>query len=835
MDAETASVIATIIFNLIVGSIVMIIFEHLRNRQIDIYLPKTRKADARKIIYPKAGFLSWIIQMLTLKDEDILSNIGLDAYMTLRYIFMCFKICAFCSIGAFILLFVYVTGAGNDDVEGIDTLSMANIYIKGDRLWASLVFAYMFIGTFLYFIYFEYDHFVTVRRDFLRNGDELTPEQTKYTIQLENIPAIYRTNDGLKEFLEQLFPNEVLFCHVIVRLKPLDDFIKERDEIVKILEKEYCKLYTEKKRPMLKLYKNTPAKSYKFDSEIDSIVYWSDQLSVACQNVAILQSQALSAAFGQTDLSLPSRKSDGTGTFRRSDGSMTSGTSVGLNQSVRSSYKEMIKSQFVSSTALVTLASKRSHLLAVQSDVLNDQFPDLYAIPAPSPTDFVWENMHVMPEYTNNAAYFTSIFYYWGLLFWGAILAFIAAISNLSNLTDYLPFIANLPLVLYSILEGILPVLVNAWFSMLIPMIMTYISTEIEGRKTHSSVQYEVFRWYFKYQLASVYLLLLTGSIFDSLSSAIDDPLSIVSLISSSLPSVSVFFINVTITQVLSGIPLSLLKPYCTIVLTFYHRFYKQEKLTRRKLVEGPLSKDSPDYGTGLPEILYYLCIVLLYWVLSPIVVIAMTFLFLFTYVAYKYKFLFVVEREYESGGFFWFGLFNYSMTALLFSTITLITYFGIKEGVAQGTILFPMIFGIIYVWRLIERKFENSCFNISLRAAVHSDTLDQTHTAENYTGKKSYQQNGSFSSLVISSKAKKFDEFFIRQWNITTPNLAGPYPYRVRDIPLLDKHGKLDDVYLNDELQLTDEEQATASLGVEGYKPPTANTVMSVIHEEKE
>ena len=81
------------------------------------------------------------------------------------------------------------------------------------------------------------------------------------------------------------------------------------------------------------------------------------------------------------------------------------------------------------------------------------------------------------------------------MLFWGTVLAFIAAVSNLSNLEKYLPFIGNLNPVLYSLLAGILPVIVMNLFLSLLPAIFGYGAEKIEKRKTKSDVQQIVFQW----------------------------------------------------------------------------------------------------------------------------------------------------------------------------------------------------------------------------------------------------------------------------------------------------------------------------------------------------
>ncbi len=92
------------------------------------------------------------------------------------------------------------------------------------------------------------------------------------------------------------------------------------------------------------------------------------------------------------------------------------------------------------------------------------------------PLDFSFLGIFVRncPFLTGSPIFFIySSFSNSGLLFWGVVMAFIAAVSNLSNLATYLPFLNDLDSVSYAVLEGQLPVILLIVFMMLIPMIMT--------------------------------------------------------------------------------------------------------------------------------------------------------------------------------------------------------------------------------------------------------------------------------------------------------------------------------------------------------------------------
>lgn len=127
-------------------------------------------------------------------------------------------------------------------------------------------------------------------------------------------------------------------------------------------------------------------------------------------------------------------------------------------------------------------------------------------------------------------------------------------------------------------------------------------------------------------------------------------------------------------------------------------------------------------YGNTLPYLLYVLCVVQLYWVISPVLTFFATGFFFTSYTAYKYMFAFVTIRAYESGGLFFYGLYRYSMTGLLAANVLFITYMGIKQGAVQAPLLAPLPFIILYCWRYTEKKYKVMSQTIPYDTAVRDD-----------------------------------------------------------------------------------------------------------------
>eukprot|EP00607_Mallomonas_marina_P000286 CAMPEP_0182431790 /NCGR_PEP_ID=MMETSP1167-20130531/51674_1 /TAXON_ID=2988 /ORGANISM="Mallomonas Sp, Strain CCMP3275" /LENGTH=866 /DNA_ID=CAMNT_0024618517 /DNA_START=851 /DNA_END=3451 /DNA_ORIENTATION=- len=430
------------------------------------------------------------------------------------------------------------------------------------------------------------------------------------------------------------------------------------------------------------------------------------------------------------------------------------------------------KRPVVSTTGFVTFKTRRSQTAAYQLAVLDDRYPDFKAFPAPQYEDIMWENIDAPLKFIENASGATSTVLYTGLLFWGVIIAFITTISQLTFLGQYIPFFNLLDPVSYAFLSGILPVAVMGAFLALLPKIFDFIAKYFERQKTYSDVQMVVFKWFFAYTLANVYLTLLSGSAVTAISSIIEKPTSVFNILGITLPSVSIFFLNYIIAQTFFGFTIVLLRiPDLLKWNILYLKCVDQKRLTRRQLLDDPLQHSTVDYGERTPDILFILLIVQLYWVITPLIPFVGIFFFAGQYLAYKYQLLYVYVPRYESGGKLWYGIFYRVNLGLITSCVAMIGYMGIKQGALQVAVLFPLPFVIYYMWRRTDLRYYKVSTTMSFVSA----------------------DEGNKSEELIAS----FDESFFKQRCITVPNSSKLLiPYREHDIPLLNEKGELNDVY---------------------------------------
>jgi calcium permeable stress-gated cation channel len=159
--------------------------------------------------YPPEHTFGWIFEIQKVSEADVLRMVGLDAYIYLRFIVICFKMSVFVMFwGLVVLVPVYGT-ATTDPVNSWDHFAISNIMRGGQqstryRLWISALMGYVFAAYFCQLLYVEYNNFSVKRLQFLVQADPTqsltldpdTPPQTYFTVMVERIPGRLRNSQG---------------------------------------------------------------------------------------------------------------------------------------------------------------------------------------------------------------------------------------------------------------------------------------------------------------------------------------------------------------------------------------------------------------------------------------------------------------------------------------------------------------------------------------------------------------------------------------------------------------------------------------------------------------
>jgi hypothetical protein len=204
LGTPTEQLVYTIQINLFLFAVFCIAFELLRRLKW-IYLNRyvTRFIESRRVPDKPSSYpFAWVSKILRVEDQEVLDMIGLDGYMCLRFILVCLRMASFCSVfGALVLVPIYAstsnppekdddTDTGGIALTGWNRFTIANIPEDPTaiRLWAPVVFCYLFTMFFCQMMYAEYKNFIGKRVQYLVRGDSDTPPQAYYTVMVERLP-----------------------------------------------------------------------------------------------------------------------------------------------------------------------------------------------------------------------------------------------------------------------------------------------------------------------------------------------------------------------------------------------------------------------------------------------------------------------------------------------------------------------------------------------------------------------------------------------------------------------------------------------------------------------
>ena len=242
-----------------------------------------------------------------------------------------------------------------------------------------------------------------------------------------------------------------------------------------------------------------------------------------------------------------------------------------------------------SSTAFVTLKSRGAKSSAHQMFLSHVHY-SMVVKSAPNPKDCIWENISIPARQIEMRKTIADCCFIVGAVFWSIVVGFITAVANFESLSKELPWLdAYRNTATYDILNQYLAVGVLLILLSLLPFLFDMIARSYEGRKLESEIQNSIMTRYFYYQLANVFVSVGLGSIANSIHQIIQNPSSVLSILGTSLPTLSVYFTNLLIVKSFTAVPLELLRIWPLICVLSVRSWRDKNKCTIRELKKGTL------------------------------------------------------------------------------------------------------------------------------------------------------------------------------------------------------------------------------------------------------
>ena len=240
-----------------------------------------------------------------------------------------------------------------------------------------------------------------------------------------------------------------------------------------------------------------------------------------------------------------------------------------------------------SSTAFVTLKSRVAKSSAHQMFLSHVHY-SMVVKSAPNPKDCIWENISIPARQIEMRKTIADCCFIVGAVFWSIVVGFITTIANLESLSKELPWLnAYRNTAIYDVLNQYLAVGVLLILLSILPFLFDVIARSYEGRKLESEIQNSIMTRYFYYQLANVFVSVGLGSIATSIHQILQNPSSILSILGTSLPTLSVYFTNLLIVKSFTAVPLELLRIWPLICVLSVRSCRNKNKCTIRELKRG--------------------------------------------------------------------------------------------------------------------------------------------------------------------------------------------------------------------------------------------------------
>jgi hypothetical protein len=254
-DVGINGVLTTLVFNLVVFIALMLGYEILHKKFPSVYASKRRRElysssheNTLPDVFDTLAPLEWVGPVFGIPWKQVRQEGGLDAYFFLRYIRMCFRITSVFSFWSILVLWpIYSTG--NNGASGWYHISMANVSQGSWRIWVATVFMYIFSAYVFFVMRQEYRHYLELRLDFLGKGGRRVHPQHHYSLMIERVPELLRSDMALYDYFDQLFPGRVHSASVVLNVPELEEASKKVIKVCRRLEKSIASFYARGKRP----------------------------------------------------------------------------------------------------------------------------------------------------------------------------------------------------------------------------------------------------------------------------------------------------------------------------------------------------------------------------------------------------------------------------------------------------------------------------------------------------------------------------------------------------------------------------------------------------------
>ncbi|KAL3682930.1 hypothetical protein R1sor_000952 [Riccia sorocarpa] len=633
--------------------------------------------DAKSYIH----VMDWIKECLKMPEAELIDHGGLDAAVFLRLISLGLQIFIPLTIFGFIVLVplnvtdnqlaIDMATKTNFTYDALDTITISNIRLASDRLWAHLVAAYLYTAWVGWLLFKEYRSIAALRFSFLAS-QIARPDQ--FTILCRCIPEDpdESTAVHVDHFFRVNHPDHYLMNQVVYDANELAKMVKERAKLQnKVI---YCEGLIDKK-----FSKARPTMKTGFwglwGEQVDQLDYYSDKIVKLTEKINEERTRILSE-----------------------------------ETSVMPAAFISFDTRWGAAVCAQTVQSRDSSMWLTEW--------------APEPRDVYWANLPIPYHRLNSRKLGMRTLVVVLIIGFFFPISFVQGFANLASLERNVPFLT--PIVqrglLKSFIQGYLSGLILKVSLLVLPYILL-IMTKFEGHVSYSRIEKSAAAKYFAFMVVNVFLgNVLVGTIFEQLKTFIESPTTIPQTFGNTVPMKATFFIAYTMVDGWTGCALMLIR--LLPLLLFHFRSGLMVRTPRDLDRATPLG--NLELNIALPHLGLYFLLGLVYACISPLILPFIVIYLGAAYVVHRNQIINCNEPKYESGAAYWPYMFGYIIVALLIKHITLIGLMTLKEAKSSTPFLLPLPICTIIFYFYCKNRFEHGFQFYALEEAMAKDTIER-------------------------------------------------------------------------------------------------------------
>ncbi|GAM88545.1 hypothetical protein ANO11243_065780 [Dothideomycetidae sp. 11243] len=719
-SASASTLIATLVPVALYAVVYFLVFVLLRTKFPRKYMPRTfmksLRPEERTPPLNNSRF-GWFKEFWQTPDSYVLNHHSIDGFLLLRLLKQGVIACLVGMAITWPILFpVNATGGGGQ--KQLDAINMSNVKNNYYRYFAHLGCSYLFFGYLLFMITRESIYYINLRQAYLLSP-LYSSRLSSRTVLFTSVPDEYLDEAKLRHILGDSVVRRVW---VATDTKELDDLVKQRDKMGIKLEGAETKLIRNANKNRLKAEKKDQKAQGKSNGNNTTAAATATDLENGNGNST--GSRWLDPKKRPTHrLKMLIGKKVDTIDYCRAELPKLVAQIDKKQAEHRNLTVKKVNSVFVEFTTLAEAQAAYQSLTHHQVLHMAPRFTGM------TPGEIIWGNLRIkwwerVIRLLATTAFVTAL-----VIFWSIPVAFVGAISNVQSLAKstnpglhWLSFILKIPPTILGVVTGLLPSVLLAVLMALLPIVLRLMA-KLSGDPTLSAVELSTQNYYFAFQIVQAFLVCTIGSAASSaIGSILGNPSGIPTLLATSIPKASNFYLSYFVLQGLAVVSSMLLQLSGLIIFLVLSKLLDK---TPRKVYKRWVNLAGVGWGTVFPIYTNLFVIAICYAIIAPFVLLFAAIGLFFFYVAFRYNLLFVTNAQIDTKGRVYSQALGHLFIGIYVAQACLIGLFAIASGSSRGA-LGPLILQIAF---LIFTVLYHSSLNAALKPLI--DYLPKSLEAE--------------------------------------------------------------------------------------------------------